>query len=771
MRRWIVLLLCAAIPACQARQPAAVATGAPDTTGGIARGVVAGARLPPPDQLPPRPASREIAVYPGGTPLAPAVPAVRIARGGQVELDLVDVDIETAARAVLGDLLKVNFSIDPQVTGRVTLRTPSPISIRQSVSLLENALAQAGVSLVEQDGAYLLTMKPEGKPVPGSLAVRAQGGTALGAGSRAVALKHVSAKEMAELIQQLAPDAVARIDAERNVLVLRGTGAEFNALMETVRTFDVDWLANKSVGLFRIETMSAQLMSKSLNEILVNENINGALARVTTLDANNSLLVVAKTPQVLTSVRRWIQRLDRPSATALHLYPYQMRHARASQVAPLIAGALGFATVSNAREGGPGGGARSGAGGGASSGSGGSLGGSGGSGFGGNGGGGNGGGGRGGSGPGGGGGSSFGSGSGIGTQAGGSRGAFGGGGGGGVGSPDPARALLQQSGRSGGAAAPDAGGGGSDQSASRIVVDETSNKLLIYATSEQYKRAQEFLRALDIPEKQVLVEATIIEVTLTDDLRYGTQYFIDRVINGTQLTASLNTGTADQPIAGIPGASIAVGLNTQAIVDTLSRITRVNIISSPNLMVLNNQPARLVVGDQVPITRQTRTDPLNVGNFTVNSIDFRDTGIIFDIVPRINAAGTITLEILQEVSSVKRGDQTLTPTFSQRRLNSVVTTDNNETIVLGGLFSNDRQAGTSGIPILSEIPLLGGVFGTQTGNQTKTELLVLMSARIVNNREDARAVTQEMRGRIDALRLTNPNTCRSHACLATTRQQ
>lgn len=696
--------------------------------------------------------SRDIALFPGGSPIRPAGQnGVRIAPGNQVEIDLVSVDVETAAQAILGDLLKVNFTVDPKVTGTITVRTPTPVNTTQAVALLENALGQNGAALVQKDGAFSIVPTEAGKTPAAALAVRSGGANAeVGYGSRAVSLKHVAAKEMAELIQQLQPDAVVRIDNERNVLVLRGSGADFNALMETVRTFDVDWLANKSVGLFRIETMPAEVMNRSLAEILANENINGSIARVSVLDANNALLVVAKSPQVLGSIRRWIQRLDRPSASAFRLFTYEMRHARAAQVAPLIAGGLGLPVVASAREAAAGrAGERNGgglAGSGLESSAGGGI----------------------------------GPGTGRLTSGTGSTSTGGGGvtpgssGGGGIGagsgvSPgrtarassngpvDPARALLQQ----GGAGLPAAGGGG--ENPARIVVDDVSNKLLVYATAAQFDKVKEFLRTLDIPEKQVLVEATIIEVALTDELRYGAQYYIDRVINGTTLKGNLIPGSGGTSGLQAAGASLAVGLSSQAIIDTLNQVTRVNVVSSPNLMVVNNQSARLIVGDQVPVTRQTRTDTGSLGNAIVNSIDFRDTGIIFDVTPRVSASGNIMLDIIQEVSSVKRGGQTLTPTISQRRLNSVVTAANNETVVLGGLFSTDLQSTNGGLPFLADVPVLGGVFGTQSRANNKTELLVLISAQIVNDRTDARNVTRQMKDRIEKLRLVETVPCKRNA--------
>ena len=354
-------MLCVALPACQSapytasRQPPP-----PIEAGRLVSPVTTQALNPVSAPMAPSPAPhsrsagpREAAIFPGGPAIASSEGNVRIVPGGRVDLDLVDVDVATAARAILGDLLRINYAIDPRVQGRVTVKTPNPISTRESVALFEDALSQIDVGLSERNGAYLIApITPGRMPPAAALAVRNEvdGAAALGYGTRAVSLKYVPAKEMAEIIQQLSPDAVVRIDAERNLLVLKGSGAQFGALLETIRTVDVDWLANKAVGLFPIETMPADAMAKSLNEVMANENIIATMARITTLDANNSVMIVAKTPQVLATMRRWVSRLDRRVASALRLYSHQMRFARATQVAPLIAGALGLPVGASGRE-------------------------------------------------------------------------------------------------------------------------------------------------------------------------------------------------------------------------------------------------------------------------------------------------------------------------------------------------------------------------------------------------------------------------------------
>jgi general secretion pathway protein D len=170
-------------------------------------------------------------------------------------------------------------------------------------------------------------------------------------------------------------------------------------------------------------------------------------------------------------------------------------------------------------------------------------------------------------------------------------------------------------------------------------------------------------------------------------------------------------------------------------------------------MIMNNESARLVVGDQVPISVRTAQDPTNSDVF-VSTVEFRDTGVIFEVTPRINSSGSVTLNINQEVSTVGQTDaSTGNPIISQRTVNSAVAVDSGETIALGGLFETRNTRGSAGIPGLAKKPVLGGLFGRKSGTKGKTELLVLITPRIVNNTMDARRVTRSLRERVENIKL------------------
>lgn len=291
----------------------------------------------------------------------------------------------------------------------------------------------------------------------------------------------------------------------------------------------------------------------------------------------------------------------------------------------------------------------------------------------------------------------------------------------------------------------------------RIIPDEAANTLLMLATQDEYTRIEEALRQLDVAPLQVLVEATIVEVTITDDLRYGVQYFLEGSLGQESAVAALSNAASQSILPTLPGFSLIVGEPSQIILDALENITDLNVISSPNLMVLDNQTARLVVGDQIPVTVQNVTNGFTSDSddpVLFNSIEFRDTGVIFEVTPRISSNGAVTLDIVQEVSTVgTTAAATLTPTISQRRIESSVAAQSGQTIVLGGLFSDLATRGRSGIPIVSRAPLFGGLFSNTSKVQERTELVVLIQPRILRNNADAQAITREFQDRVTGLQL------------------
>jgi general secretion pathway protein D len=249
---------------------------------------------------------------------------------------------------------------------------------------------------------------------------------------------------------------------------------------------------------------------------------------------------------------------------------------------------------------------------------------------------------------------------------------------------------------------------------------------------------------------QVLIEATIAEVTLNDRLEYGLQWFFSAGNN----SFTFSTGETGTVAPTFPGFAYVLGTgDVRVVLNALTQVTDVKVISSPQLLVLDNEVARLQVGDEVPIVTRTAVSVGDPDAPVVNEVEYRDTGVILDIVPRVNSSGLVVLDILQEVSDVTETTSSAisSPTIQQRRIASTVAINSGETVALGGLIRDNNTNTVTGVPVLSDIPILGNLFKTTTDSVRRTELLVLLTPRVVRDRHDARVITDDLRKRLRAL--------------------
>lgn len=591
-------------------------------------------------------------IFPGRQPLLIDSDFVNENGERTVSLNLVDVDIESAAAAILGELLQVNYVIDPGVQGTVNIRSSQPVSRTTAIEVFELALKQNNAVLIRRGDVFAIAPLSADLSIAASTARDVLPGYTL----RVIPLRNIGAQEMAAILQPFAGSGVVGIDAQRNIIVLAGTSVDQQSWDKTIQSFDVDWLANRSVGIFPINGRSAQSIVNGLERLVETDESFQPLVVFEVIPENNSILAVAKTPRALENVAIWINRLTQEGSNDAQVYSYDMKYARANVIAPTLSQILGVSVETSTDE----------------------------------------------------------------SEV-----------------IEPTEVFFDNQGT---------------LNATRIVASEATNTLLIHATPDEYQRVLGILHRLDVPQRQVLVEATIVEVTLNEDLRYGVQYFLEN--DGEFLGLTQGDSVNIDPV--LPGFSASLGGNPASVViDALDTVTSINVISSPSLMILNNESARLSVGDQVPTSVRTAQDAnSSEDQVFVSTVEYRDTGVIFEVTPRINSTGSVILNIGQEVSLVGETDvETGNPIISQRLINSSVAVDSGETIVLGGLFSDRRTRGNGGIPLLKDIPVAGNLFGSTSRGRSQTELLVLITPRIVNNQMDARRVTRQLRERVESLRL------------------
>ena len=287
-----------------------------------------------------------------------------------------------------------------------------------------------------------------------------------------------------------------------------------------------------------------------------------------------------------------------------------------------------------------------------------------------------------------------------------------------------------------------------------IASDDTNNAILVYGTPRQYAVIEDALRKLDVPPMQVMIEAAITEVSLTDDLRYGLQW---NFVEGNENIVLTDSTTGTNLVRDVPGFSFLFGNagSLTGVLNALEGKTKVNVVSAPKLMVINNQTATLQVGDQVPVLTQNSTATIDPNAPIINAVEYRDTGVILKITPRVNGSGLVLLDISQEVSDVLSSRAAASgidsPTISTRKVSTTVAVQDGEVLALGGLIRNVQTRDKTGIPFLSQIPIIGGLFGRQVEATDKIELVILLKPRVIRTVDDARAVTEELRQKIRSL--------------------
>lgn len=287
----------------------------------------------------------------------------------------------------------------------------------------------------------------------------------------------------------------------------------------------------------------------------------------------------------------------------------------------------------------------------------------------------------------------------------------------------------------------------------RIRADASTNSLIVYANSEEVRQIGELLENIDVLPDQVLIEAVIAEVSLNDDLRYGVQYFLDTQDGGNLI---FSEGGAGGISANFPGFAYTFADNfVQFALSALSAVTEIEVVSSPQIVTQDNQTATLQVGDQVPVVTQSAVSVENPNAPIVNSVQFRDTGILLTVTPRINEGDMVILEVSQEVSNaVPTSTSGIdAPTIQQRQFDSVVTIADGDTLALGGLIQSSSSTGKSGLPILKDIPLIGNAFSTNSDNRARTELIIFLTPHIIRSREDANRVNDHMKNRLRRLKI------------------
>ena len=279
----------------------------------------------------------------------------------------------------------------------------------------------------------------------------------------------------------------------------------------------------------------------------------------------------------------------------------------------------------------------------------------------------------------------------------------------------------------------------------KVAVDEGRNCIVILATPSQYQQIKNILEKLDTLPKQVLVQITIAEVTLTDNLQYGIEWYLRH--SGRYSGTFSTLGTLGMGAGGLNVSIVSDTKKFQSIINAFAKKNLINVLSSPRLVVLDNHEASITVGTQVPTLTSSTTNPTVSQNGTsalVNTIQYRKTGVILHIKPTINSNGILTMQINQEVSTPQTNDLSRidSPIILDRNISTSVVLKSGSTLLLGGLIKTQKSKTVNKVPLFGDIPILGYLFKTTSKSTVKTELIIEITPYILSNMSEAIQATQ-----------------------------
>ena len=612
---------------------------------------------------------------------------------GEITLNFEGQGIQEVVQAILGQLFQENFTIAPGVSGEVTFSTARPLTRDQIMPVLEMLLRWNGATLIWREGRYHVL--PINEAVRGNLVPRfdsAENGR--GYEVMVVPLQFIAPSQMAEVLEPYArEDGVFRADNARSLLFLAGTPFELRNYLQIIETFDVDWLAGMSVGMFSLERIEVAELLPELEAIFGEggETPLAGMFRFLPLERLNAIMVITPNEHYLDEAEKWIDRLDRSSPEAgSRLYVYRVKNLEAD----VLAGYLGdiFGTSGGSRS----------------------------------------------------------------TNQRASRGGL---------APglEPASVSSvsefqrSRSEQGSGESQPRATEGGltlGDNEDVRVTAVAETNSLLIQASPSQYDAILSAIQRLDEEPLQVLVEAQVLIVELTDQLRYGVSWFLANQApseGGVQLPDGFAPSRDQNTIQFGAGTNVLGTITRRALdrtfvaatIDALETVSNVRTISSPSLTVRNNASASINVGSQVPV-QSTSFNPSTGGGGTIGNVQYLSTGVILNVTPRVNPGGLVYLEINQEVSSPGAPGVGDNPTINTRSIQTEVAVQSGQTVMLGGLIQDDETESQSGVPGVQRIPGIGALFRSTRNEMVRTETLVLITPSVIESTERLREVSDEM---------------------------
>lgn len=635
---------------------------------------------------------------------AAGAPPPSLPSSGEVSLNFENTPVQAVIQGVLGDMLGQSYSIAPGVAGTVTVVTKRPVSPAGAFSVLEQALAQNNIRMVYSGGRYNIV--PADQALTNGVIPRT-GAPSLARGfeSRVVPLRYVSATEMEKILKPYAKQgSIVSVDGARNIITVAGTRAELENYLRTIQVFDVDWMANMSVGVFPLQAGRASEVVQDLERVFGEQSKSpvAGMFRFMPLDSSNAVMVITSQPDYLDDIQQWIDRIEGGSGDG-RLFSYELKYIKARDLADRLAEVFGSGNAQSNNRNEP------------------SL--------------------------------------MPGLDATEIRDA---------GVDDKGGTSSASVGSNGeGASLPNSRSGNGrvnlrvDGAEVGVSAVEDTNSLLVRATPAAWKSIREVIDRIDVMPSQVHIEAQVVSVALSGALQYGVSWFFDNAIaeqtdfpypTGRNSWGSYGGGVENVADFGNVLTWSFLGNNAAAIVQALDNVSDVRVMSSPSVFTQNNKEASLNVGQRIPISSVTLNPNGGNSEATYSQVQYLETGIILKVRPRITRDGMVFMDIVQEVSKpLGNPDENGNVRIDTNKVRTTAMVPSGETIMLAGLITDGASKTSTGIPGLSRIPVLGGLFGQQGTSTQRDELIVLITPTVVRNPQEARELTDEYGRRFRAL--------------------
>ncbi|MEY3761366.1 MAG: type secretion system protein GspD, partial [Pseudomonadota bacterium] len=632
---------------------------------------------------------------------------------GSYSLNFDEADLGEVAKVILGDILAQNYVLSPKVAGKVTLQTTDPLTKEELLPTLEMVLRMNNAALIKNGKIYHI------EPTADALFLSDMSASRSGYQTRVIPVKNVGVQDIIDIIKPLVHEkTILTVDAKRNILVASGTADEIARVLDMIGTFDIDVLKGRSFGLFPLTHVDPKTVIEELQTVFYQKakGEKSEFFQFIPIQRLNAVLAVTHQAHYLEDIEDWIFRLDKANtASGGGVNVYKVQHADAKKLAAtlnqIFTGSKSKDTSASIAPGetadsmsnqDPSNTGNS---------------------------------------------SSNTSGSPFGTSN--TPSNLGGNPSNSSGMPtgNMGTFAVNPSDQNSSADNPGAfaandldkealagnlgvgGGSISNIGKVKIIADEANNSIIIVATAQDYEVILPVITQLDAMPLQVLIDATVVEVQLTDDLQYGIAWYFQH--GGSAISSNIPKGGLGGAIqtAGQGLSAYYTSGQLQALLTAQASLNKINVISSPSLMVLNNQKAKINVGDQVPISTGSTSIPVSGTTPSIavgTSIQYKDTGVTLEVTPRVNVNGMVIMKLKQIVSDVKGAAgsgtttaQTASPTISKKEIDSSVAVHDGETIVMGGLIKNTLTDNNAGIPWLYQLPLIGPLFGTIAKNNIK----------------------------------------------------